>query len=143
MHPIRLTSLAACCFVLALAACTAPAPPPPQIVRAAPAKPPPDYYHRQLQLARNARAEHRPKQDKAGAQHAYYAIMLPACEHIENAGPDKYRPRCKLLIARATAKPAPPGAPAAHAATTESEPPCDDDRDDSQETPAQITACSD
>jgi hypothetical protein len=101
-------------------------------VRAAPAKPPPDYYHRQLQLARNARAEHRPKQDTAGAQHAYYAIMLPACEHIEKSGPDKYRPRCKILIARATA----------HAATPISEPPCDD-RDDSQETPAQITACSD
>jgi hypothetical protein len=61
--------------------------------------------------------------------------MLPACEHIEKSGPDKYRPRCKILIARATT----------HAATpvSYSEPSCDDDRDDSQETPAQITACSD
>ena len=122
MIHIRLPSLAACCIAMALAACTGPAPAPPQVSRAALVKPPPDWYHRQLALARNARAEHRPKQDTAGAQYAYYAIMLPACEHIEKSGPNKYRPRCKILIAKATAHRSAP--------VTSIGPPCDD-RDDS------------
>jgi hypothetical protein len=117
-----------------LASCMAP---PPVATRAPVAKsvPAPDWFHRELARARRAKADHRPSQDAAGALHAYYAILLPACDRVEKSGPDKYRPRCKILIAKA-ARPASPALPAASYA------PCDD-RDDSLQSAAEITACSD
>jgi hypothetical protein len=61
--------------------------------------------------------------------------MVPACERVERSGPDKYRARCSALLH-------PARAPAAKAAPVE-DAVCDLDRDDSNDTPAQITACSD
>jgi hypothetical protein len=75
---------------------------------------------------------HQPAKDAAGAQHAYDAIMIPACERVSKSGPDRYLARCKILIARASV----------HALTRTAAPPCDD-HDDSFDTPAQITACND
>ncbi len=125
--------LAAALLATAVAACAAP-PPPPVVARPPAAKPAPvaDWFHRELALARHAKAEHRPPTDKIGADHAYYAIMIPACEHVAKLGPDKYRPRCKILLAKATAHPLPPIR----------DPVCDD-HDDSQDSPADITTCSD
>ena len=93
---------------------------------------PPDWFHREMARAHHARVAHQPAKDIAGAQHAYDAIMVPACERVSKSGPDKYRARCKILIARASA----------HAVTPAATLPCDD-HDDSFDTPAQITACND
>lgn len=95
----------------------------------------PDWFQRQLVEARHARTVHLAAGDKAGARKAYAAIMVPACERVERSGPDKYRTRCRALLhpARAPATKAPPVEDAV----------CDLDRDDSNDTPEQITACSD
>jgi hypothetical protein len=94
---------------------------------------PPDWFHRQLALARQARAVHLPAGDKPGAQRAYFAVMVPACGRIASAGPDKYRARCRALVNQATTD----------SAAANAGPACDEDRDDSGQTPAQIAACSD
>ncbi len=129
-------------FLLAtLAACATappprPPPPPPHVTHAVPRKPPAplDWFHRQLAMARHARAVHLPHSDVAGAQRAYFSVMLPACAHIAHAGPEAYRARCRAIVARAS------DAAAAAAAG----PPCpDDEHDDSADSPAQVTACSD
>jgi hypothetical protein len=101
--------------------------------RVHPAPVPPDWFHRQLAEARRAKIGHLPPGDSVGALRAYYAVMVPVCEHVAKAGPAKYRARCRSLIERAS------NAVAAAAYN----PPCDDDHDDSDDTPAQITACSD
>jgi hypothetical protein len=123
--------------VLALAGCATPptAPPPPTVAHAAPhaAPKPLDWFHRQLALAQKARATHLPVGDAVGAQRAYYAVMVPVCGRVAASGPAQYRPRCRAIIQRAS--------DAAAAATAN--PACDDDHDDSGDTQAQITACSD
>ncbi len=122
--------------MLAACATTPPSPPPPRVTHALPHRPPAplDWFHRQLALARHARATHLPPGDTAGAQRAYYAVMLPVCAHVAKAGPALYRARCSAIVARAS------DAAAAAAAG----PPCpDDDHDDSADSPAQVTACSD
>jgi hypothetical protein len=129
--------------VLALAGCAAPAPPAPvaathQVAVPHHAAPPADWFHRQLALARHARAVHLPVGDRTGAQRAYFAVMVPACGRIASSGPDKYRPRCKALISQATTDSVDANTAPANAA-----PLCDQDRDDSGQTPSQITACSD
>jgi hypothetical protein len=122
-------------LVLAMAGCAAPPPPvaraPSAAVRPRPA--PPDWFHRQLAAARKAKMSHLPPGDAAGAQAAYNAVMLPVCAQVAKAGPDKYRARCRALVARASDA----------AAAAAYNPPCDDDHDDSGDSPAQITACSD
>jgi hypothetical protein len=125
-------------LALALAACvTAPPPaPPPLVVHAVPHKPPAplDWFHRQLAMARHARATHLPRSDTAGAQLAYYAVMLPACGHIAKVGPEAYRARCRAIVQRASDA----------AAAAAMGPACpDDEHDDSADDPAQVTACSD
>src|SRR5580692_9798712 len=91
-----------CCV---LAAC-APAPPPPVVAHAAPkpspAAAPPDWFHRQLALARHARVAFVPHGDQAGAQLAYYKVMVPACQHVMKSGPEKYHGRCVALLHHAT-----------------------------------------
>ena len=94
---------------------------------------PPDWFHRQLALARHARATHLPAIDSNGAQRAYFAVMLPVCSKVAANGPVKYQARCKAIVDRATTD----------AANANAGPPCDDEHDDSADTPAQITACSD
>ena len=134
MPPIRPPfRLAAAILTIGITACATP-PQHPVMARPPKAKPAPvaDWFHRELTLARHARAEYRPTTDKIGAAHAYYAIMIPACEHVAKAGPDEYRPRCKILLAKATAHP--------HAPIRD---PVCDDHDDSQDSPADITTCSD
>jgi hypothetical protein len=115
---------------LILASCVAAPPPapPPAAAHAAP-----DWFHQQLALARKARLAHLPVGDAAGAQRAYYAVMVPACGRVASSGPAQYRARCRIIIQHAS--------DAAAAATAN--PPCDDDHDDSGDTQAQITACSD
>ncbi len=138
MSPAR---FAAVSLIASLAACATPAPAPPaaptpHVTRAVPRKPPAplDWFYRQLALARHARAVHLPHSDAAGAQRAYYAVLLPACAHVAHSGPEAYRARCRAIVARAS------DAAAAAAAG----PPCpDDDHDDSADAPAQVTACSD
>ncbi len=115
-----------------LAGCVTQAPPPPTPVAVAP-PPPPDWFHRELALARHARAAHLPASDIAGAQRAYFAVMVPVCGKVAANGPVKYKARCKAIIDRATTD----------AANANAGPPCDDEHDDSADTPAQITACSD
>jgi len=135
MFRIRLLiPLATCVLSIGLASCAVLEPGPRQVVPApAPrASAPPDWFHHEIALARHARVVHQPTQDTAGAQRAYDAIMVPACARVSKSGPDKYRARCKILIARASA----------HAVTPAATPPCDD-HDDSFDTPAQITACND
>jgi hypothetical protein len=96
-------------------------------------KPAPDWFHRQLAAAHHARITHVPPGDKAGAQRAYDAIMVPACGKIAASGPAKYRAQCRTMVQRAND---------AAAALAES-PTCRDDSDDAPETAAQVTACSD
>jgi hypothetical protein len=124
-------------LALAAASCAAPPPPaPPALVAHAPPHPapkPPDWFHRQLALARHARLAHLPVGDTAGAQRAYFAVMVPVCGRVAANGPAQYRARCRSIIQRAS--------DAAAAATAN--PACDDDHDDSGDTQAQITACSD
>jgi hypothetical protein len=122
---------------LALAGCVAapPPPPPPVVAHAAPHPPPKplDWFHRQLALARHAKLTHLPVGDAAGAQRAYYAVMVPVCGRVAASGPAQYRARCRAIIQRASDA----------AALATANPPCDDDHDDSGDTEAQITACSD
>jgi hypothetical protein len=92
-----------------------------------------DWFHRQLAAARHARITHLPVGDTAGAQRAYYSVMIPVCGQVAKGGPDKYRARCRAIIYQATT----------NAAAAAAGPPCADDKDDSGESPAQITACSD
>jgi hypothetical protein len=127
------TRLAFCFFALGVASCSAPAQQP-QALRAPAAKPAPeaDWFHRELALARLARAGHRPSQDVIGAQREYYAIMVPACESVEKSGPEIYKQRCRTIIANARS---PKTSHAGYPACAE--------HDDSKETPAEITACSD
>jgi hypothetical protein len=128
--PIR---VALCCFSLAIASCARP-PLPPQTSHAGTPKPvaKADWFHRELALARRARADHRPSQDLIGAQRAYYAIMVPVCQSVEKSGPERYLSRCRTIIANARL---PKISPSSYPACAES--------DDSKETPAQVTACSD
>jgi len=95
---------------------------------------------RWLALARHARVAFVPQGDQAGAQLAYYKVMVPACQHVMKSGPDKYHGRCVALLRHATT--------AAVADAAEILPPpddfaCNDDRDDSNDPTAQVTACSD
>jgi hypothetical protein len=81
-----------------------------------------------------------PHGDQSGAQLAYYKVMVPACQHVMKSGPDKYHGRCVALLRHATT--------AAVADAAEILPPpddfaCNDDRDDSNDPTAQVTACSD
>jgi hypothetical protein len=94
---------------------------------------PPDWFHRELALARHARATHLPIGDKAGAQRAYYAVMLPACRKVAQSGPDKYRARCQSLASHA----------AADAAAANDDFSCMDDHVDTGDTQAEKTACND
>ena len=121
-----------------LAGCVAQAPLPPKPVAVAVAPPhrvtaPPDWFHRELAQARRARATHLPAADSAGAQRAYFAVMVPVCGKIAANGPAKYQARCKAIVDRATTD----------AANANAGPPCDDAHDDSGDSPAEITACSD
>ena len=134
---MSITRFAALSLLATLAACaTTPPTPPPHVTHAAPHKPPAplDWFHRQLALAKHARHVHLPASDIAGAQRAYYAVLLPACAHVAKAGPDQYRARCRAIVSRAAD---------ASAAANEG-PACpDDDHDDSADPTAKITACSD
>jgi hypothetical protein len=135
MHYTRAPNPLAICFLsFGLASCAALGPKPTEPAHAPSGQtlPPLDLFRRELALARRARAEHLPSPDKAGARQAYYAIMVPACERVERLGPDKYRAGCKILNGKATSL-APPSA---------GYPACDD-RDDSQQSAAEITACVD
>ena len=126
-------------FVLCVSACATqppPAPPPRAVIKTVPHKPPAplDWFHRQLAMARHARATHQPRSDKLGAQHAYEAVMLPACARVAKKGPEAYRARCRTIVARA----------ADEAVSAAAGPACpDDDHDDSGDAAAQVTACSD
>jgi hypothetical protein len=135
-----LASVGLCC---ALAAC-APAAPPPVMAHAAPrpgaAASPPDWFHHELALARHARVAFVPQGDQAGAQLAYYKVMVPACHHVMKSGPDKYRGRCGALLHHATMAEA---ADAAKILPPPDDFACNDDRDDSNDPTAQVTACSD
>ncbi len=123
------------CLGAALSACTTqvapPSPRPPVVVRHAPA--PPDWFHHELALARHARANHLPVGDTLGAQRAYYAVMLPACQHVAKSGPEKYRARCLAMSRHA----------AADAAAANDDFSCEPDHDDSQDSQAEKTACND
>jgi hypothetical protein len=92
-----------------------------------------DWFHRQLAAAHRAKISHLPRGDSAGAQRAYYAVMLPVCGQVAKSGPAQYRARCQALVLRASNA----------AAAAAYNPPCDDDHDDTGDTPAEITACSD
>jgi hypothetical protein len=133
----RLPVLVAAGLAFGMASCAAPPPPPKTAVQTSPrphAPPaPPDWFHRELSLARHARLAHLPHSDTAGARQAYNAVMVPACRHVEQAGPDKYRARCTGLIQHATA-----AAPPARDDFS-----CNDDHDDSHDDVASIAACSD
>ena len=133
------THLAAYALAAAVAACAAP-PARPPITASVPARPRPvpkpkplDWFHRQLAAAHRARISHLPRGDTAGAQRAYDAVMLPVCGQVVKSGPAQYRARCQALMLHASNA----------AAAAAYNPPCDDDHDDSADTPAQITACSD
>ena len=135
-----ITRFAALGLLATLAACATtppPPPPPPQhVTHAVPHKPPAplDWFHRQLAMARHARHVHLPASDTAGAQRAYYAVLLPACAHVAKAGPEQYRARCRAIVQRA----------ADASAAANAGPACpDDDHDDSTDPTAQVTACSD
>ena len=160
--PIRTACLRwlAIAALLTIAGC-ASAPPPPAVSPVPPPHPPPDWFRRTLADARHARLVHLKAGDKAGASRAYAALMVPACERVERQGPAKYLARCRAILhpaaaAASSAMPLsknPPSKGPASART--SSPPqagtparvddatCDPDRDDSNDTPAQITACSD
>jgi len=126
--------LATCALSIGLAACTLSGPGSRQVAHTQlpEASAPFDWFHHEIVPARRARMTHQPTQDAIGAQHACDVIMVPTCERVSKSGPDQYRARCKILIARASA----------HALTPARIPPCDD-HDNSFDTPAQITACSD
>jgi hypothetical protein len=131
--------LAAYALALTVAACAAP-PAPAPIAASLPARPRPvpkpkplDWFHRQLAAAHRAKISHLPRGDSAGAQRAYYAVMLPVCGQVAKSGPAQYRARCQALVLRASNA----------AAAAAYNPPCDDDHDDTGDTPAEITACSD
>ena len=128
------------CLCLAFAGCAGPAPPPaPQAIARPPAqkvphpKAAPDWFHRQLALAHHARVTHLPPGDKAGAQRAYDAVILPACTKIAASGPAKYRAQCRAMVQRA----------ASTASALAESPACQDDSSDAPETADQVTACSD
>ncbi len=122
-------------FAAALAACSVTTPP----VSHGPSQPivkrqaAPDWFHHELALARHAKATHLPPGDPLGAQRAYYAIMLPACQRVARTGPEKYRARCLALSRHA----------AADAAAANDDFSCESDHDDSQDSQAAKTACSD
>jgi hypothetical protein len=133
---------------LALAWCLAgcASSPPPQVAAPTPPKPhlsstaAPDWFHRQLARAQHARTAFVPHGDQAGAQRAYYTVMVPACQRVGKSGPDKYRARCAALLRHAAA------ASAADAVAIIPPPDdfsCNDDRDDSHDDPSLIKACSD
>ncbi len=136
-HLFRATAVAACALaaLASLAGCVTTAPPRPAIVSTKPhaVSAPPDWFHRELALARHARLTHLPHTDKAGAQAAYYAVMVPACARVVKSGPAKYRARCATLVEHATS-PAP---------QIMDEFPCNTDHDDSRDTPEEMTACND
>ena len=139
MNPLRITPNRPPIFAfvaLCVAACatTPQPPPPPRPVATAPRHvTPPDWFHRELALARHARKSHLPPSDTKGAQHAYYSVMLPACERVAKSGPDKYRARCRALTEHATT--------AATLANDDFD--CKDEQDDSRDSQAEKTACSD
>jgi hypothetical protein len=83
-------------------------------------------------LARKARSDHMPHGDVAGAQRAYNQVMVAACKHVAEAGPNKYRPRC-IAYAKRTVQPV---------LAPDDTLSCGDE-DDTFETPNQIKACSD
>ncbi len=116
-----------------LSACSTSAPPPRPPQPQAQHHVPPDWFHRELALARHARMTHLPPGDTAGAQRAYYKVMLPACQRVAKSGPDKYRARCKALTDHA----------AADAAAANNDFDCMPDQDDSQASQAEKTACND
>jgi hypothetical protein len=131
--PIRWLAITA---TLCLAGCVeTPQRPAPIVPQSQPSRASPDWFQRHLADARHARAVHLAAGDTAGARRAYAAVMVPACERVERSGPDKYRARCRNLLH--TAK-----APAIKLPSVE-DTACDLDRDDSNDTPEQITACSD
>jgi len=125
-----------------LAGCAAS--PPPAVTAPAPPKthvsPAPDWFHRQLALAQHARTAFVPHGDQAGAQRAYYKVMVPACQRVDQSGLDKYRARCAALVRHAAAA-------AAADAVAIIPPPddfsCNDDRDDSHDDQSQVKACND
>ena len=121
--------------LLTLAGCMASSPPKPAVVstKPRPVPTPPDWFHRELALARHARLSHTPHSDTAGAQAAYYAVMVPACARVVKSGPAKYRARCATLAEHA-ASPTP---------QIMDEFPCNSDHDDSADTPEEKTACND
>jgi membrane-bound lytic murein transglycosylase B len=133
---MKLSFPALCLGLLLAAGCATQQPPP---VRQAVVRPPaaahkpapaPDWFQRQLAAARQARKQHLPHSDAAGAQLAYYKVMLPACRRVEASGPEKYRPRCATLVRQAAIDtPAPPDLFS-----------CTDTADDTPET---ATACND
>ncbi len=117
-----------------LSACSVSAPPPKPVTHVqAKHVAPPDWFHHELALARHAKATHLPPGDTLGAQRAYYAVMLPACRRVAKSGPDKYRARCFALSNHA----------AADAAAANDDFSCESDHDDSQDSQAEKTACSD
>jgi hypothetical protein len=120
-------------MAITVAGCVTQPPPAPRVqVRKVPKPKAPDWFHQQLALARKARAGHSPHSDVEGAQLAYNRVMITACKHVAEAGPDKYRPRC-LAYAKRTLHPV---------LVPDDSLSCGDE-DDTFETPAQIKACSD
>jgi hypothetical protein len=127
-----------------LAGCAPSVPPRPVVAQVPPqlhvAASPPDWFHRELARARHARVAHVPHGDQVGAQRAYYQVMVPACRRVARSGPDKYRARCAALVQHeATAS----AADAAAIMPAPDDFSCNDERDDSRDDPARVTACSD
>jgi len=94
------------------------------------AAPAPDWFQRQVAAARQARRQHLPHSDTAGAQQAYYKVMLPACHKVAASGPEKYRARCASLVRQAAVDTPPP-------------PDLFTCNDPAEDTPETATACDD